>query len=116
MKYYKSQDNEVFAYDENADPSFIKAGLTEIDEETALALACPPKTKKQDIEDATAHKNELRRIADSEISWLQDAVDAGIATDNETALLAAWKNYRVQVMRINVDAAPDIEWPTPPAE
>lgn len=67
--------------------------------------------------DATAavqKKNALRAVADEEIAWLQDAVDAGIATDEETALLTAWKTYRVQLMRIKTDAAPDIEWPTQP--
>lgn len=63
---------------------------------------------------AAQKKNALRAAADDEIAWLQDAVDAGIATDEETALLAAWKSYRVQLMRIKTDAAPDIEWPTTP--
>lgn len=53
--------------------------------------------------------------ADDEIDWLQDAVDAGIATDEETALLAAWKTYRVQLMRIDTSKAPDIEWPPVPS-
>ena len=67
-----------------------------------------------DVAVAVQKKNSLRSAADVEISWLQDAVDAGIATDEETALLAAWKTYRVQLMRIKTDTAPDIEWPTPP--
>ncbi|HED1420072.1 TPA: tail fiber assembly protein [Kluyvera georgiana] len=63
---------------------------------------------------AAQKKNTLKATADAEISWLQDAVDAGIATDEETALLAAWKSYRVQLMRVDTSKAPDIEWPTPP--
>ena len=65
---------------------------------------------------AAQKKNTLKATADAEISWLQDAVDAGIATDEETALLAAWKSYRVQLMRVDTSKAPDIEWPTPPVE
>jgi len=53
----------------------------------------------------------LRAAADSEITWLQDAVDAGIATGEETAALAEWKKYRVMLMRIDTSSAPDIEWP-----
>ncbi|HAT7514564.1 TPA: tail fiber assembly protein [Kluyvera ascorbata] len=69
-----------------------------------------------DVAAAVQKKNSLRSTADAEISWLQDAVDAGIATNEETTLLAAWKDYRVQLMRIKTDAAPDIEWPTTPVE
>ncbi|AWL54250.1 tail fiber assembly protein [Klebsiella pneumoniae] len=50
------------------------------------------------------------------MSWRQDAVDAGIATTEEAAALSEWKKYRVLLMRIDTSKAPDIEWPTPPAE
>lgn len=69
-----------------------------------------------DIDTAAQKKGILRSTADNEIAWLQDAVDAGIATEEETALLSMWKAYRVQLMRIKTDAAPDIEWPTTPVE
>ena len=59
-----------------------------------------------------AEKSRLRASADSEIEWRQDAVDAGIATEEETVSLAEWKKYRVLLMR--VDTA-DPDWPTPPA-
>lgn len=59
-------------------------------------------------------KNSLRMHADAEISWRQDAVDAGIETAGETAALAEWKKYRVLLMRIDTSKAPYIEWPTPP--
>lgn len=68
-----------------------------------------------DVAAAVQKKSALRTIANDEIAWLQDAVDEG-ATDEETALLAAWKDYRVQLMRIKTDTAPDIEWPTPPVQ
>ena len=69
-----------------------------------------------DVSAAVQKKNILRTVADEDIAWLQDAVDAGIATDEETALLASWKTYRVQLMRIDTSKAPDIEWPTPPVQ
>ncbi|NIG44647.1 tail fiber assembly protein [Enterobacter sp. Acro-832] len=59
-------------------------------------------------------KNSLRLTADAEISWRQDAVDAGIATAGETAALAEWKRYRVLLMRVDTSKAPVIEWPTQP--
>ena len=65
------------------------------------------------IANANAQKLRLREIADSEIAWRQDAVDAGIATEEETAALSEWKKYRVLLMRVDT-AKP--EWPTPPVE
>ncbi|MGS4350673.1 tail fiber assembly protein [Enterobacter roggenkampii] len=59
-------------------------------------------------------KNSLRLTADAEISWRQDAVDAGMATDEETAALTEWKKYRVLLMRIDTSKAPDIDWSTQP--
>ncbi|EKO1163298.1 tail fiber assembly protein, partial [Escherichia coli] len=44
---------------------------------------------------AEDRKLSLKAQADSEIAWRQDAVDAGIATDEETAALSEWKKYRV---------------------
>lgn len=64
-----------------------------------------------DVEAAIQKKNTQRNAADSEIAWLQDAVDAGIATDEETEALKSWKAYRVQLMRVDTSKAPDISWP-----
>lgn len=55
----------------------------------------------------------LLATANAEISWRQDAVDADEATADEISALAAWKKYRVLLMRVDT-AAP--EWPTPPAQ
>lgn len=70
-------------------------------------------THEQLVAQAEQQKSQLRKAADSEIAWLQDAVDAGIASDEETALLAEWKKYRVLLMRLDTSKAPDIEWPEP---
>ena len=73
----------------------------------------PLPTYEEKIAAAEAIKLNLKANADSEIAWRQDAVDAGIATDEETAALAEWKKYRVLLMR--VDTAKPV-WPTPPGE
>ncbi len=72
----------------------------------------PPKTDDELIAMAESEKSRLRASADSEIEWRQDAVDAGIATEEETAALAEWKKYRVLLMRVDTT---DPDWPTPPA-
>lgn len=58
-----------------------------------------------------------RRVAaDAAIAPLQDAVDIGEATDEETALLTAWKKYRVLLNRVSAQAGyPNtIDWPNTP--
>ncbi|HGD7755123.1 TPA: tail fiber assembly protein [Escherichia coli] len=73
----------------------------------------PPLSPEQKIADAENMKATLRAKADSEIAWRQDANDADIATDEEKAALAAWKKYRVLLMRVNTSAE-DIQWPDLP--
>lgn len=48
------------------------------------------------------------------IAPLQDAVDLDEATDEETALLKQWKQYRVALNRLDLSTAPDITWPDKP--
>lgn len=73
----------------------------------------PPLSTEQLVAIVEQKKAKLRSIADAEISWRQDAVDAGIATKEETAALSEWKKYRVLLMR--VDTSKPV-WPTPPGE
>jgi len=110
----------------------LPSDITDIDDSVAsVFMGMPPEGKErgvgadnmpawndlplpspaQLVSHADMKKAELRAAADSEITWLQDAVDAGIATDEETAALAEWKKYRVMLMRIDTSSAPDIEWP-----
>lgn len=63
---------------------------------------------------ANSKKQKLMAAASSAIAPLQDAVDIGEATDEETALLLAWKKYRVLLMRVDTSVVPDIKWPEPP--
>ena len=73
----------------------------------------PELTKDEQQERAEQKRQSLKSVADTEISWRQDAVDAGIATEEETAALTEWKKYRVMLMRVDT-SKPD--WPTPPGE
>lgn len=86
--------------------------IISVDENGFPRLVEPPQpTQAELIASAEAKKVELRANADSEIEWRQDAVDAEIATEEETAALADWKKYRVSLMR--VDTTKPV-WPTPP--
>ncbi len=79
---------------------------------TPVLLEPQPPTLQELIAQAETKKSLLRTYADSEIAWRQDAVDVGIATDDEAAALAEWKKYRVLLMRVDTT---DPVWPTPPA-
>lgn len=53
--------------------------------------------------------------ANRTIAPLQDAVDIGIAIDEELARLAQWKRFRVILSRIDVNKPEEIEWPKRPS-
>ena len=73
----------------------------------------PPPTQEELSAVAELKKANLRMRADSEINWRQDAVDAGVATEEETAALSEWKRYRVLLMRVDTEKP---VWPTTPGE
>ncbi|MDM3358712.1 tail fiber assembly protein [Citrobacter sp. Cb004] len=58
-----------------------------------------------------SEKLRLRALADSEIEWLQDAVNSGIATEEESVLLDKWREYRIQLMRVDTE---NPIWPKTP--
>ena len=85
-------------------------------------FAAPPLTdeqiaeqKLQKIANNVATKASLIVQATVAIAPLQDAVDLDEATDDETASLKTWKQYRVAVNRIDANTADDITWPDQPA-
>lgn len=65
------------------------------------------------LEQNVKQKSALLTIASAAIAPLQDAVDLGIATNDELEQLTAWKKYRVLLTRVDT-AKPD--WPTPPVQ
>lgn len=54
--------------------------------------------------------------ANVRIQALSDAVELGMATEEETTLLTEWKTYRVLLNRLDMTSAPDIDWPQAPRE
>lgn len=68
---------------------------------------------KQDLNNS--HRDSLLSVAALRISPLQDAVDLELATKSELSLLKAWKQYRVDLNRVNTSEV-DVKWPEPPAE
>ncbi|KES17079.1 Caudovirales tail fiber assembly protein [Gilliamella apicola SCGC AB-598-I20] len=72
------------------------------------------KQHQSQVNQATTEKNQLIAEATSQINYLQDAVDSQIASEPEIQLLAEWKKYRALVNRIDVQQAPNIDWPDMP--
>ena len=72
------------------------------------------KQHQYEVNQASIKKNQLLEKAASQLSYLQDAVDSQIASEQETQLLVEWKKYRVLVNRIDIELAPNIEWPNQP--
>ncbi len=76
----------------------------------------PRKYSKSEVEaQAKQKKDALIAQATKFIAPLQDARELGIATDAEAATLKAWMLYRIQLYRIDVSTAPDIDWPEVPS-
>ena len=73
-------------------------------------------TEEDLMVDATCKINTLLSSIALKITPLQDAVDLGIATEDETTALAAWKNYRVLVNRVPTQSGypTTIDWPPMP--
>ena len=65
---------------------------------------------------AASEIQRLQYVAADKIAPLQDAVDLGIATTEETVSLAAWKIYRVAVNRVPTQSSYPltIDWPEQP--
>lgn len=74
----------------------------------------PPIAKEQLISEAEQQKQSLLAEANNAIAPLQDAIDLGMATDEEVSLLKQWKIYRVTLNRVDTSTPPDIDWPQKP--
>lgn len=66
------------------------------------------------IEAAASELKERIGVATDNINTLQDAVDLDMAIDSECDNLKSWRKYRVLLNRVDVSAAPNIDWPVLP--
>ncbi len=67
------------------------------------------------IAQAEETRAQLMAEANQKITPLQDALDLGMATDEELAQLKAWKTYRVLLSRVDTATTSDVDWPPLPA-
>lgn len=78
------------------------------------APSVPGESHEELVTAAESEKQSLLNGATATIAPLQDAVDLGIATQDEIEQLAAWKAYRVLLNRVDTSTAPNINWPEIP--
>ncbi|MCT8350345.1 tail fiber assembly protein [Photorhabdus kayaii] len=71
-------------------------------------------TLEEQRQQAKNQKSEKMIAANEVIQPLQDAIDLGIATNEEKILLLEWKRYRVSLNRIDTSLATAIIWPEQP--
>lgn len=92
------------------------SGATISADENGLPVSVDPlpPTPEELIAAANAKKVELMDKANLAITPYQDAVDIGEATEEEKARLLMWKQYRVQLNRVDTSTAPKIDWPKKP--
>lgn len=71
----------------------------------------------QVIAEVTAEQARRKAIADRVIQPLQDDHDTGDATEEDEALLIAWKRYRSALAKIQLQSGypTTVDWPTPPS-
>lgn len=76
----------------------------------AEAVAAAIEVVKQEI-------SRRRKIADHTIAPLQDAVDIGEASEEETLLLTTWKRYRIALSKVTEQEGYHVNviWPEEPA-
>lgn len=85
------------------------------DDKGSPQLTDRPKLSEDEIlRQNTDEKNWLMQSATTVITPLQDAVDIGIATQEEDESLKEWKMYRVLLNRVDL-SQPSPEWPDKPA-
>ena len=72
-------------------------------------------TPEEHQEQARIEQRTCIASAANMIAPLQDAVDLNMANTAEIARLESWKRYRVELNRLDITAAPDIDWPPTPS-
>ncbi|EAW8020802.1 tail fiber assembly protein [Salmonella enterica] len=111
MKYFKTNKNEVYAYDDDADKKYFRKGLVAITEAEAKEILNQPVTAEQLKAQNESNKAFLLDEANTVITMLERAVRLNMATEKEIQLLNDWERYSVMVNRVNT-SNPD--WPKKP--
>jgi hypothetical protein len=115
MKYYKDENNRVYAYEsDGSQDEFIPEGLVLITNEEMEQLIKPP--KEQVIANNEQIKQSLINEASIQIEILRDAIefdDESEETESNQIQLKKWRKYRVLLSKIDINST-EIDWPEKP--
>ncbi|NWB47116.1 MULTISPECIES: tail fiber assembly protein [Pseudomonas] len=118
MPYYKDTNNGIHFLDDAVFAYMLPDGSVEITDAEARAVqaAANEPSPEQVLAAKNSERDSLLATASLRIAPLQDAVDLGTATADDTASLKLWKEYRVAVNRVSTEAGfpKTIEWPAAP--
>ena len=121
MKFYKNDDNQVYAYEDDV-PEYgesdgseitVQSGLKRITEEEFLELSKPKITKEDIIFNNKIRKDNLIIEANEKIKILEDIIELKMQETNEEEQLKEWKRYRILLTRIDTNNI-DIKFPSKP--
>ena len=117
MKYYKDENNVVYAYDAyGTQDAFIKEGLMPITRSEAMAIINPPPTHEQLIQAAENERQRLLAAADVVmLHWRTELMLVEISDANR-AKLSTWLAYKNQVNAVDKNEAitEGFNWPNAP--
>ncbi|AYL54378.1 tail fiber assembly protein [Citrobacter freundii] len=116
MKYYKDENNVVYAYDAHGtQDAFIKEGLMPITRSEAMAIINPPPTHEQLIQAAENERQRLLSAADAVMLDWRTELMLGEISDANRAKLSAWVAYKNEVKAVDVTTDPEhVNWPVTP--
>ncbi|EJQ0139020.1 tail fiber assembly protein [Escherichia coli] len=116
MKYYKDENNVVYAYDAyGTQDAFIKEGLVPITRSEAMAIINPPPTHEQLIQAAENERQRLLSAADAIMLDWRTELMLGEISDANRVKLSAWLAYKNEVKTVDVTTNPEhVNWPVIP--
>lgn len=77
-------------------------------------FSAPPKRKEDFVAEASMKKGLMIANARYEVTELRTDLFLGDISDVDRKRLIAWRDHLRRLERIDVQAAPDIDWPVPP--
>jgi len=91
MKYYKGTNGELWAYEDDADSSYIAEGLIPISEEEFAELTKPKEPTIEELREAAFLSRADFKLALLEAGYLQDVKDF-IASTTDEKIIILWED------------------------
>lgn len=125
MVYVSSEDNRSIAYSADVfsgnsylapPPPWDWLGRAMFNRDSAQWELDPPyvRTHEDDVRDAETYRRNLIAQAEKTMAgWILD-LNLGLISEEDKQKLIAWRLYVKELDALELDAAPEIEWPPLP--